>query len=443
MRSKMPWIHKRETQNGSRWDVRVYVGGDKPYIYKTFATEKEAKKWARQQEDRKDAGERPTRDKRTLAEYLTWWLARKEEGSVRDRNGKLHAAGPQTMAGYRLLLTEWIITPKKATLPLVGRTRMDRVSYHTLNDLYEAMKKETTVGTIKKLHRVLGQVFVEAVEKGSLGRNPADLANVPQVTTADASDDEDDDGGDSSAKAMNQDEADRFLAVARAIADDQERERNNERFIPERCWSALWHVLLGSGLRPGEALALQWPDVKEDGKAIQVRRKLVRIRGMKGYKLERPKTKKSRRVVPLPPTTSHELMRWRTQQKRQRLVAGEKWQDFGFVFTTSKGTPLYGARRSFERVCGQAGLGEWGDEPQRQHPTGPLPDREFTPAFRIYDLRHTYASLLLMNGVPVNVVADLLGHEKASFTIARYGHALPKQTQDAPLKLESLLFKTA
>ena len=113
------------------------------------------------------------------------------------------------------------------------------------------------------------------------------------------------------------------------------------------------------------------------------------------------------------------------------------------MFTTSKGTPLHGARRSFERVCGKAGLGEWGDPPERQHPTGPLTARPFTPAFRIYDLRHTYVSLLLMHGVPVNVVADLAGHEKASFTIARYGHALPTQTTAATTTLETLLFGTA
>jgi hypothetical protein len=46
MQSKMPWIRPLDTQNGRRWDARVYVGGDQLYIYKTCATEKEVKKWA-------------------------------------------------------------------------------------------------------------------------------------------------------------------------------------------------------------------------------------------------------------------------------------------------------------------------------------------------------------------------------------------------------------
>lgn len=110
------------------------------------------------------------------------------------------------------------------------------------------------------------------------------------------------------------------------------------------------------------------------------------------------------------------------------------------MFTTSKGTPLHGARRSFKRVCARAGLGKWGEEPKREHVTGPLPARQFTPAFRIYDLRHTYVTLLQMQGVPVNVVARLAGHTNAAFTVAKYGHAPEKQTQEAPVKLEAILF---
>jgi integrase len=114
-----------------------------------------------------------------------------------------------------------------------------------------------------------------------------------------------------------------------------------------------------------------------------------------------------------------------------------------FVFTTGKGAPLHGARRAFERVCRQAELGAWGPPPERTHTTGPLPVRPFTPAFRIYDLRHSYVTLLLMHGVPVNVVADLAGHEQASFTIARYGHALPKQVTQATETVQRVLFGTA
>lgn len=429
----------KHLKNG-RWRIQVYLGRH-PETHKhqfkseTFDTLKEAEKWARKYETRKDNNEQFTADKRTLAEYLTEWLALKERGAVADRNGKKKRIGPRTLDDYRRLLTDWVLKPKSPDLPLTGRARLDKVTYHTLNTLYKAMETHTSCRTVQKLNRLLGQVFYEAQQKGILSRNPAEWTNVPQE------DDADGDTDNASATAMEQEQADRFLSAARELAEAQ---GDDPHFMPEQCWSALWHVLLGGGLRPGEAFALRWDDVLETARAVQVRHNLIRIRGVKGYELRKPKTKKSRRVVQLPESAWKELMLWKKVQRwSQQRVAGDEWQDLGFVFTTSKGTPLHGARRSFERVCAKAGLGAWGPEPKRRHPSGPLPAREFTPAFRIYDLRHTYVTLLLMSGVPVNVVADLAGHEKASFTIARYGHALPKQQREATEMLERLLFKTA
>jgi integrase len=74
------------------------------------------------------------------------------------------------------------------------------------------------------------------------------------------------------------------------------------------------------------------------------------------------------------------------------------------------------------------------------NPTGPLPACPFTPTFRIYDLRYTFATLALANSVSVNVVAVIMGHEKASFTFARYGHALKNDTQGGAAKMEAVLF---
>lgn len=438
----MSWVNKRKTRRGERWDARVYTGGEKPYLYKTFKTEADAKRWGREQETRKDKGDRPTADKRTFAQYLGAWLKLKEEGAVKDRSKTLRAVGPRTMDDYRRALTEWIIEPKHKDLPRVGLKRLDAVTYHTLESLYESMRQFTTLGVIRRLNRLLGQAFVEAERKGILSRNPASLANVPQVSAPNGEGgDEDADDGDSSAKAMTPEEANQFLKAARELAEEQERSEN-QGLIPQRCWSALWHVLLGTGLRPGEAFALTWPDIDPEFENVNVRRNLVRVRGTSGYQLRKPKTKKARRTVPLIPHAAEELKRWRIQQKRQRLFAGPKWADHDFIFTTSLGGPLYGARRSFKCVCARAGLGVWGEEPKRVHASGPLPARQFTPAFRIYDLRHTFVSLLLMDGHPVNVVAELVGHEQASFTIAKYGHALPKQTKQAAIKLEAVLFGT-
>jgi len=135
-------------------------------------------------------------------------------------------------------------------------------------------------------------------------------------------------------------------------------------------------------------------------------------------------------------------------QTVHRRIAGDAWQAHGFVFTASEGQPLQGARASWERVCAKAGLGELKPEIdkgawRKLHPHGPLPKRRFRPAFRIYDLRHTFATQLVANGVPLHVVAKLLGHSPNSvMLLKRYLHASPDQRAGAVQTLD-VLFKTA
>jgi len=317
------------------------------------------------------------------------------------------------MANYREMVTRWIDAPPAGLHPRLGRVRLDELSHGHLDDFYAPMASLTTANGVRCLHGLLVQAFEEAVRKGYLPHNPADRASVPQPA-------ESDEYADATSKAMNREQSTRFLAAARELADQQERE--GDRVMPERCWSALWHLLLQTGLRPGEAFGLKWGDLDLDATdaTVHVRHSLVRLPHESGWRLERPKTKNAVRDVPLPVLRVRELAAWRTGQKRQRLLAGDTWQDHGFVFTTSRGTPLGGARRSFARVMARAngedgrdgGLGTWGPAPERTHRTGPLPARAFRPAFRVYDLRHTCVTLWLLGGVPLHVASRMAGHAR-------------------------------
>lgn len=106
-----------------------------------------------------------------------------------------------------------------------------------------------------------------------------------------------------------------------------------------------------------------------------------------------------------------------------------------FVFTTLRGTPLHGARRSFERVMRAAGLGIEGPQPKRKSRSGPPPQRPFKPQFRMYDLRHTMATMLLLAGVNIKVVQERLRHATISQTADTYSHVLPTMQRDAADKL--------
>lgn len=179
----------------------------------------------------------------------------------------------------------------------------------------------------------------------------------------------------------------------------------------------LFRVLAMCGLRRSEALAMQWRDVDLDAATISVRRARVRVRG---EMIDRPtpKTKRGQRSIDLDPATVAVLRKWRTDQKAERLAWGPAWTDTGYIFTDESGLPLtpHVIDRRFVRLTRTAGL----------------------PEIRLHDLRHTHATLLLSNGVPVHIAAARLGH-KAEVMLATYAHVLPQQQAEAAAAVAGLV----
>ena len=124
-----------------------------------------------------------------------------------------------------------------------------------------------------------------------------------------------------------------------------------------------------------------------------------------------PKTPSSRRVLDLPDGLMISLKEHRSRQLEEKLSMGLEWTDTGLVFTTSIGTAVdpRNVKRTLDRILTHAGL----------------------PHFRVHDLRHFCASLLLAQGVPLKVVSDILGHTKISVTADLYTHVLPSLRKEA------------
>lgn len=186
------------------------------------------------------------------------------------------------------------------------------------------------------------------------------------------------------------------------------------------CLEALFSTALAMGLRQGEALGLRWEDVDFDARVLRVRYSLQRIQG--DLQLTELKTRNSRRDLPLTDAVIARLRAHRSQQLQEKLLAGSRWQDSGLVFTTTIGTPLDARNviRQYHAILEKAKLRR----------------------YRFHELRHSCASLLLVQGVPLKTISDILGHSQIRVTADYYVHIAPETRREA-LSMMDVLFTAA
>lgn len=174
---------------------------------------------------------------------------------------------------------------------------------------------------------------------------------------------------------------------------------------------AFWRLALDSGARPGELAALHWPDADLDGGSVFVRQSLECI-GRK-FRLKPPKTARGRRRVPIAPATVQAL-RWH----RQWMKEEGRDVETGPVFVSRNGN--------------------WLDPANLRSACHVLAKRAGVPPCRVYDLRHTCATLLLSRDVNIKVVSQRLGHESIEMTLRFYAHVLPDMQQKAVEAVQAL-----
>ena len=194
--------------------------------------------------------------------------------------------------------------------------------------------------------------------------------------------------------AFTPDEAKRFLGAARGTRH-----------------GVLFTLALDSGMRPSEYLALKWSDVDFKRGTVTVQRSVTFTRG--GWSFTETKTPRSRRTVPLTSATLDGLRFHKARQAEERLRLGEHWHDHGLVFTDCTGEPIDRHNlnhRHFKPLLSTADLGGH---------------------FRLYDLRHACATLLLQKGINPKVVSGRLGHASIVQTLDTYSHVLPDMQQAA------------
>lgn len=186
-------------------------------------------------------------------------------------------------------------------------------------------------------------------------------------------------------------------------------------------WRALFSLLLASGMRPGEALGLKWEDIDFSNNRVHVRRTLSKSKD--GWGFEETKTSRSRRSIPLPGSVVKDLREHKKEQLEQKLK-NPQYKDHGLVFANANGEPP-GYRNIINRHF------------------KPILKANNLPDIRLYDLRHTCATLFLAAGENPKIVSERLGHSSIVLTLDTYSHVLPDMQEKAAAKLESILFQDA
>ncbi len=180
----------------------------------------------------------------------------------------------------------------------------------------------------------------------------------------------------------------------------------------------LFEVMLGTGMRRGEVLALHWSDVHLMDRKLYVRWTLAAIDNGKIH-LREPKTEASRAWISLSPRVMTALHR----QAALQMAAHPDARLEGLVFGRPGGTPL---------------RPQWVLDQLRKR-TAELD----LPRIGLHDLRHTAASIMIAENIPIAVISKTLRHSTIATTINLYGHLLKDSADQAVLALAQALDRAA
>ena len=287
---------------------------------------------------------------------------------------------PNTLSNYRCLVHQHLI-------PALGTKRLRDLTPDDVDTLvrlkFEAKYSHSTVLRIKW---VLQKALQHAERYGYVTRNVTQYVDLPRKPQRQG-------------RSLTLEQAAALLEAAKG----------------ERLEAVIVTGLM-LGLRPGELLGLEWSDIDFGSGTLTVCRSLKRENNK--LLLGSTKTLASNRTVDMPSIVSSALRQHRVRQHRERLSAGAVWRDMDLVFSTEVGSLIdpSNLRRSFSQMTERAGIGHW-------HP---------------HELRHSAASLLSASGVPIERIADLLGHSSIRMTAQVYRHRVAKSVDAAVAPMDRM-----
>ena len=310
------------------------------------------------------------------------------------------------LEGAELTLSEftdrWLLTAAKPKLreksyrsyesllrryvrPVLGERILSTITPLDVQATYQLLvDRGLSSRTVRYTHSVLRSAMRQAIRWRLLLQDPTEGAQLPRL-------------GRREMLVLNSEQARIFIEAALKT-----------RYGP------VFAVALTTGMRPSEYLALKWPDIDWERGTVGVVRTLEKVKG--SWRFADTKRDRSRRVIKLQEWVLANLKGLYARGSRPQCHTPEAAD---LVFITPAGRPIHSDNlaREFKAMLRGASL----------------------PMIRLYDLRHTAATLALSAGVPPKVVAEQLGHASAAFTLDVYSHLLPHMQEEAAMKVEQVL----
>ena len=258
----------------------------------------------------------------------------------------------------------------------------------------------TTQKRAKEVYKVIKMVLKQAVKEKLISENPAEDVNVPKAEEK------------KERQVLTPEEQERFIEVAKQVI-----------------YGEVLILILGTGLRIGEALALTWEDIDLENGTLSVNKTISMGDFSKQFNkhtfvINPPKTKSSYRTIPLMPSLIDMLKRLKKELEERRYFYGKGFNELNLVFYTGNTNNSQGTHG---KILSPSTL-RANTLKKIKKITGFI---DITP----HTLRHTFATRGLENGIELRVMQDLLGHSSLQMTADLYTHVLPDKKQESIMKL--------
>ena len=318
-------------------------------------------------------------ENRTFEDYAQYVIRLKETTGTCKRT---------TLDNYRMIL--------RKIAPIIGYVKLKELRPDHLNRLYmgltdgEITGKKLQPKSIQNIHGFISAVLEQADRDGIVARNVAHRAIPPKIPARDP-------------ETLEVNQVETLISTLEGE--------------PMR-WRAAILLLIYTGMRRGELFGLKWDKIDLRAGTVEICNTLLRSRETHELYEDTPKTKMSNRIVRIPSDLVSFLKQYRAWQKEERLRLGEYFRDRGWVFAKDNGDPMHPDSLTNYCVKLSKRLGF------HVHP---------------HLFRHTQASILIANGVPITAVSKRLGHSQTSTTMNVYAHALKNADEENVKVLETVL----